>query len=153
MSKKLLWALALTCGTASALDGAHQYKYSAKTSGVTHLLIIDHWNVDKQNIPTLEYRYEQHSNSCTFTLSGRGPADAQPINGRLEVVVDEIEDDNGNTLPATITFNDAKNNSVITVPASGKYTNAGLIIRYTSKQRAQACDKGSDSGLWLTLHK
>jgi hypothetical protein len=149
MKKNLLYILMFGSSLAYAFDGDRQYV--ADVSGVRHVLTLQHWNTNKNGVPSLDYMYKQQSSKCVFQLTGHAIAETEEIKGRLRIIEFPKQDSEGRDLPSIHVYDG--DDLSLTLPSNGAFSTAGIIVQFDESQRSRACAKGNEYGLRVSLHK
>lgn len=147
MTKRFLYALLLCSSLAQAFPGTP--KFTTRIAGVEHTLVLTHWQVDRKGIPSFDYAYEQRASTCHFQLAGHAVGLTENVKGKVELVVFNPQDDQGREMPPVVTFDST--NATLSLPFKGALHKVGLVSRLTPTQRARACAKGGDDGLWINF--
>jgi hypothetical protein len=149
MTKRILYALMFCTGLAQAFPGTPTF--TTRIAGVEHTLALSHWQVNGKGVPSFDYVYEQRAATCHFRLAGHAIGLTEEVNGKVELVVFNPQDDKGHEAPQVVTY--GSEGVSFELPYKGPLREVGLASRLTPAQRSQACAKGDDEGLWVDFGK
>lgn len=149
MTKRLLYALLFCSGLVQAFPGAP--KFVTKIAGVEHTMALSHWQVDGKGVPSFDYVYEQRAGTCYFRLAGHATGLTEEVNGKVELVVFNPQDDEGHEAPQVVTY--GNDDVTFSLPYKGPLHKVNFSSSFSSMQRSHACAKGDDEGLWVDFGK